>query len=92
MRDNFEAFQLFKRYREFAPELLREIFAEDIERHGLDAGASNGVLLAELALHGEKAWHPLFALDSLYGAADDEAALRRLRALSGSVNAFRIPV
>jgi glycosyltransferase involved in cell wall biosynthesis len=92
VRDNFEAFQLFKRYREFAPRFLREIFAEDLERYGIDAGASNGVLLAELALHGEKAWHPLFALDSLYGAAGDEAALQRLRELSGSVNAFRIPI
>jgi glycosyltransferase involved in cell wall biosynthesis len=92
LRDTFEAFEIFKRYRDYAPEFLREIFAEDIARHGIDASRPNGVLLAEIALRGSMAWHPAFALDSLFAAASDESDYRRLRELSGSVNAFRIPL
>ncbi len=92
LRDTFEAFEIFKRYRDYAPEFLREIFAEDIATHGIDDSRPNGVLLAEVALRGSMGWHPAFALDSLFAAACDEADYRRLRELTGSVNAFRIPL
>jgi glycosyltransferase involved in cell wall biosynthesis len=92
LRDTFEAFEIFKRYRHFAPELVRRIFAEDIARYELDPGRPTGALLAEIALRGTMAWHPAFALDSMFATAATEWDYRRLRELVGSVNAFRIPV
>lgn len=92
LRDTFEAFEIFKRYRDYAPEFLREIFAQDIATHGIDAGRPNGVLLAEVALRGSMRWHPAFALDSLFAAAAGDDDYRRLRELAGSINAFRIPL
>jgi len=90
LRDTFESFEIFKRYRDFEPAFLREIFAEDIARLGIGPDRSNGALLGELALTGRKSWHPLFALDVLFAAARDEPGVRRLHELTGSVDAFRI--
>jgi glycosyltransferase involved in cell wall biosynthesis len=91
LRSAFEWFEILKRYRSFAPEFLREIFAEDLARNGIDASGPTGVWLAELAVLGETPWHLLFALDTLYEAANDESSYRRLRELAASVNPFRIP-
>ncbi|MBV8368549.1 MAG: glycosyltransferase [Candidatus Eremiobacteraeota bacterium] len=91
LRAAFEFFEVYKRYRAFAPPFLREIFAEDVLRNGIDASGPSGTWLAELALLGETPWHHLFALDTLYEAASDDASYRRLRDLAASVNPFRIP-
>ncbi len=90
LRDTFESFQIFKRYRDFAPALLREIFAGDLARTGIDPNRPNGVWLAEVALLGSRVWHPLFALELLFDAAATPADLRRLRELAGTVDPFRI--
>jgi glycosyltransferase involved in cell wall biosynthesis len=87
-RAPFESFEVFRRYRRFAPELLREIFAPEIARLGLDASRPAGIWLAEAALTGRQTWHPFFALDTLFDAAADERDYRRIRELSGTVNAF----
>jgi len=91
LRVAFEFFEIYKRYRAFAPQFLREIFAEDLLRNGIDASGPSGTWLAELAVLGETPWHHLFALDTLYEAASDDAGYRRLRELAASVNPFRIP-
>jgi glycosyltransferase involved in cell wall biosynthesis len=90
LRTAFESLQIFKRYRTFDPALLREIFAEDVARLGIPAGCSNDALLGEVALTGTNVWHPLFALEMLFGAARDEAGARRLRELTSRVDPFRI--
>ena len=91
LRSVFEPFQILKRYRSFPAELLREIFTEDIARHRIDTSGPTGVWLAELALTAQSATHPLFALDTLFDAARTDADYARLRELTGSVNAFRLP-
>jgi glycosyltransferase involved in cell wall biosynthesis len=91
LRSVFETFEILKRYRRFDRAFLREIFAEDIARHAVDTTSLTGVWLAEIALTAQGASHHLFALDSLFGAATTDADLRRLRELTGSVNAFRLP-
>jgi glycosyltransferase involved in cell wall biosynthesis len=90
-RAAFELFQIFKRYRSFAPTFLREIFAEDLAAHGIDADRPAGVWLAEIALTGTQAWHPLYALDTLYSAATEDDDFRRLREWTGGINALRLP-
>lgn len=91
LRGVFELFEILKRYRGFEPAFLREIFAEDIARHAIDTSGRTGVWLAEIALTAQPATHPLFALDTLFEAAETDADFDRLRDLSGSVNAFRVP-
>jgi glycosyltransferase involved in cell wall biosynthesis len=91
LRSVFEPFEILKRYRGFAPAFLREIFAEDIARHAIDTSGPAGVWLAEIALTAQSATHPLFALDTLFDAARTDADYARLRELTGSVNAFRLP-
>jgi glycosyltransferase involved in cell wall biosynthesis len=90
VRSAFEWFQILKRYRAFAPELLREIFAEDIVRHNVDTTGATGTWLAEVALAGNSQWHFLFALDTLFEAASEDRDYRRLRELAGNLNPFRI--
>lgn len=92
LRVVFEEFQILKRYRRFDPALLREIFARDLEEHGLDPDRPPGIWLAEIALHGRQAWHPLFALDTLHEAASTDADFARLRDLTGTLNVFRLPI
>lgn len=91
LRAAFEFFEVYKRYRSFTPRFLREIFAEDLVRNGIDPSGPAGTWLAELAVLGETPWHHLFALDTLYEAANDDASYRRLRELAATVNPFRIP-
>ncbi|HEY0613800.1 MAG TPA: glycosyltransferase [Candidatus Elarobacter sp.] len=87
LRGAFESFEIFKRYRTFDADFLREIFAEDVAREALAPGLSASALLGEIALTGSQAWHPLFALDTLFGATRDYA---RFRELTGRVDAFHI--
>jgi hypothetical protein len=91
LRTTFESFQILKRYRAYAPNFLREIFAEEIAQHGIDTSGPSGIWLAEIALLGVQAWHPLFALDTLFDAARNDVDFRRLRDVTGSLNAFGFP-
>lgn len=91
LRSAFEMFEILKRYRRFQPAFLREIFADDIQRHSLDTSGRAGIWLAEIALTVPSAVHPLFALDSLFEAASGPKDLARLRELAGTVNAFNGP-
>lgn len=87
LRDTFESFQIFKRYRAYRPELLRAIFAEEIAREGIDPNLPGPALLGAVALTGRQPWHPLFALDTLFEAGHD---VRRLHRLTGTVDVFRL--
>ncbi len=88
LRSTFESLQIFRRYRDFAPDFLRAIFAPDIARHTIDASGPSGVWLAEIALLGTHPLHRFFALESLFGAAAAPGDLQRLRELAGRINAF----
>ncbi len=90
LRDAYESFEVFKRYRMFDPGFVREIFAEDFAREGIDPRLPNEALLGEIALTGRMIWHPLFALDSLFRAARDDDDFRRVRELTGRIDPFRI--
>lgn len=92
LRVVFEEFQILKRYRRFDAVLLREIFARDLAEAGLDPNRPAGTWLAEMALRGSQAWHPLFALDTLHEAASTAADFARLRELTGTLNVFRLPI
>ena len=87
LRDTFESFEIFKRYRNFDPKLLGAIFAEDVAREGIDPNLSGPALLGEVALTGRNAWHPLFALDTLFDAGHD---FGRFRELTGRIDPFHI--
>jgi LPS sulfotransferase NodH/glycosyltransferase involved in cell wall biosynthesis len=90
LRDAYESFEIFKRYRRFDAGFVREIFADDIAREGIDRTLSNDALLGELALTGRNVWHPIFALDSLFRAARFQPHASRVRELTGRVDPFRI--
>jgi glycosyltransferase involved in cell wall biosynthesis len=87
LRDTFESFQIFKRFRRFDRELLLTIFAEDVERANIDPSLSAMELLGEVALTGRNAWHRLFALDTLFESCRGS---RRLTELTGTTDAFRL--
>ena len=91
LRGVFETFEILKRYRGFDRTFLREMFAEDILRHAVDTSGPTGVWLAEIALTARSGVHPLFALDTLFGAAARPEDMERLRGLAGELNVFRIP-
>lgn len=87
LRDVFESFEIFKRYRVFDRDFLGAIFAEDVAREGIDPSLPSAALLGEVALTGRNAWHPLFALDTLFGAGP---SFRRVRELTGRLDPFHI--
>lgn len=87
-RNAFETLQVLRRYRDLPSELLREVFAEEIARTGIDAQRPASVWLADVALLGDQPWHRLFALETLFGSAADRADFRRLSELSGSLEIF----
>jgi glycosyltransferase involved in cell wall biosynthesis len=87
-RNAFETLQVLRRYRDLPTELLREIFAEEIARSGIDSGRPASLWLADVALLGVQPWHRLFALETLYASAAGQADFRRLRELSGSLEIF----
>ncbi|HEX3464923.1 MAG TPA: glycosyltransferase [Candidatus Elarobacter sp.] len=87
LRDAFESFQIFKRYRLFDRDFLRAIFAEEIAAHRIDPSLPSVALLGAVALTGGNAWHPLFALDTLFAANRD---IRRLHELTASMDVLRI--
>ncbi len=59
-------------------------------REGIDPGIPSAALLGEIALTGQNVWHPFFALECLFEAARDGYGVRRLRELTGRVDAFRL--
>ncbi len=89
-RSAFESFEIFKRYRAYEPALLREIFAPEIAAWAIDTSGPSGVWLALIATTGTRPWHPLFALDTLYGAAESDDDRRRLTALVARLDPFRL--
>lgn len=68
-RAQFEMFQVLKHFRKLSADEIRSIFAAEIARFEIDPSQSAGPLLAELASHGPTPSHQLFALDTLFEAA-----------------------
>jgi glycosyltransferase involved in cell wall biosynthesis len=91
-RAAIEFFHVLKRYRDFPPELVREIFAGDIAAADeLASEPDHRILLAELAMTVSHPSHQLFALDTLFEAAGSgDASYRRLFSWGGSADPFGI--
>lgn len=89
-RTMFEYAQVLRDFFQLSEELAREIFAADIAAHGIDASRPLPIWLGELALHGPHPAHRLFALQSIFDAAREDADVKRLHQLTGSVDALGI--
>jgi glycosyltransferase involved in cell wall biosynthesis len=90
LRDNFEFFQIIKRYKALPSEFLQEIFRDDIDAAGIDLNQPLPMWLAEIAKRGERRGHKLFALELMYEALEGTEGSRRLVELSGTLDPFGI--
>jgi glycosyltransferase involved in cell wall biosynthesis len=88
LRGQFEFSQILKRYRAMNAGLLREIFTADLAAKGISPDGPPDRWLAELAVTASSPAHRLFALETLFEIAQDDADFRRLRDLAGSVDVF----
>jgi hypothetical protein len=91
-RAAIEFFHVLKRYRDFPPELVREIFAGEIAAADeLASEPDHRILLAELAMTVSHPSHQLFALDALFeAAASRDDCYRRLFSWGASADPFGI--
>jgi glycosyltransferase involved in cell wall biosynthesis len=91
-RAAIEFFHVLKRYRDFPPELVREIFAGEIAAADeLASEPDHRILLAELAKTVSHPSHQLFALDTLFeAAASRDDCYRRLFSWGASADPFGI--
>jgi len=90
LRVAFEFAQILKRYRTMSPDFLREIFADDLAASGISPAGHCDVWLAELALKAASPAHRLFAIETLFEIAHDDAEESRLRAVTGNVDVLGI--
>jgi hypothetical protein len=89
-RTMFEYAQVLRHFLHLPADFAREIFASDIATHGIDTSRPLAVWLGELALHGPHPAHRLFALQSIFDGAREDADVQRLHQLTGSVDVFGI--
>jgi glycosyltransferase involved in cell wall biosynthesis len=90
LRDMFEFFQILKHYKKLEPDFAREVFKDDLAAIGIKPDGPYLTWLGELALHGHRAAHHVFALDTMYEGLAGTNGSHRLVELTGSVDAFRI--
>ena len=65
LRRSFELCQVLKRYRDFQPDFLREIFSAELTEHHIDASGDVRRWLGQIARLGLLPAHRLFAMDAL---------------------------
>jgi glycosyltransferase involved in cell wall biosynthesis len=90
LRAEFEWSQILRHYRAMRSEFLRDIFASDLAANRLDAAGPHEFWLAELAFTSPHRAHQLFALQTMFEAANCDADHRRLRDVMGAVDPFGI--
>lgn len=90
LRAQFEYAQILQRFRGMDPDLLLETFAEDLAAREIAADQKSDLWLAELALTTSSPAHRLFALQTLFDAARQDAELDRFRAVAGTTDVFGI--
>jgi glycosyltransferase involved in cell wall biosynthesis len=88
LRAEFEFARILRNYRALSPDFVREIFGEELAAAGVHLTGPHERWLAELALREESPAHRLFALETLFDIAQDDADARRLRDLAGSHDVF----
>lgn len=90
LRVQFEFAQILRRFRAMSPDLLREVFADDLEAHGLDDASPPDAWLAALALTVPSPAHRLFAAQTLFDRAQSDEDAHRLRDILGRTDIFGI--
>jgi glycosyltransferase involved in cell wall biosynthesis len=90
LRSEFEYAQILKRFRAIDPAILLETFAEDLAAREIAADQKPDLWLAELALTVSSPAHRLFALQTLFDTARQDAELDRFRAAAGTTDVFGI--
>ncbi len=88
LRTNFEYAQILKQYRALKADGIRRVFARDFAACGIACEGSPDFWLAELALRVPTPAHRLFALQTMFEAAQSDAEMRRLSFVSGRVDVF----
>jgi glycosyltransferase involved in cell wall biosynthesis len=88
LRGEFEFARVLRNYRAIGADLVREVFAEDLAAAGVPLTPPHDRWLAELALREGSPAHRLFALETLFDIAQNDADLHRLRELAGSLDIF----
>ena len=84
LRTQFEQLQILKHFANMTPQLLSEVFAEDLKQKGIAPEMPPETWLVDLAL----GKYSLFALQILFDTAKDLESYDRLRDLAGRVDIF----
>ena len=88
LRGQFETCFILKHYARMPPALISEIFAPELgDRHFADARDAKR-FVAELAMKIPLPSYRLFAMQTLFEAAEDRDDYERLRTLSGQTDLF----
>jgi glycosyltransferase involved in cell wall biosynthesis len=87
LRHAFETTKILGHYASFDPALFEEVFGKDAAD---TVGVPVGLRLAVLALRDPRAAYQNFGLNLFYASARTAAEFRRLRALTGSIDALGI--
>jgi len=90
LRTQFEFAHILKRFRAMSPELIFEVFANDMAERKLDAAKGRDACLAELALSVPSPAHRLFACETLFEIARSDQDIRRIRDVLGRTDIFGI--
>jgi glycosyltransferase involved in cell wall biosynthesis len=88
LRSAYEATKILRHFADIDASLFEEIFGRDVE--SVDPNDVPGRRVAELARHGPRDVHRVFALDWLYENARSDADFKRLRDWAGSIDVFNI--
>jgi hypothetical protein len=88
LRVQFETAIILHHYARMAPALIGDIFAPELDGHGLDGEAEARRFVARMALTVPLPSHRLFALQTLFETAGDSADYEDLRRLTGQIDVF----
>jgi len=88
LRTQFEFAQILRRFRTMSPELIRTVFADDLNERKLDPARGTDACLAELALTVASPAHRLFACATLFEIAQSDEDVRHLRDTLGRTDVF----
>lgn len=66
IRNDFEFFEILKRYKTLNRESVGKIFYREIQQYSLDSIQDGEMVLAEIALKSPSGFHKLFGLDTMF--------------------------
>jgi glycosyltransferase involved in cell wall biosynthesis len=88
LRAQFETSIILKHYARMPPALISEIFAPELGDHVLADEGDAKRFVAEIAMNMPLPSYRLFAMQTLFEAAEDRADYARLRTLTGQTDLF----